>query len=260
MSQNLPMPRRPVSRNRLHQQIADQLVGDIVNGSPAAGELLPSEPRLTEQYGVSRTVMRQALMSVEAKGLISIEHGRGNRVLPRESWNIFDEGVIEALRNSTGVADILTDLLETRWMFEVEAAGLAAQRGSDETDRLTESVEEMATSLDDPASYFRHDVEFHARLLDAAHNQVLKQLMEPVKGLLEVARMEVVSISSREGREKSLEGHRLIVAAVQAGDPDAARQAMVDHLGLTKYELGLVQRRVQDEQGVDLSRLASGAS
>jgi DNA-binding FadR family transcriptional regulator len=239
--------RKSVSRDRLHQQVADQLIEQIVNGDPPAGELLPSEPQLKAQFGVSRTVMREALMLLESKGLISIEHGRGNRVLSRESWGIFDPGVIEAMKNAAGMTEILEDLLETRGMFEVEAAGLAAQRSSEDTGRLTECLDTMEEELDDPVAYFRHDVEFHARLLDATHNQVLNQLMEPVQSLLEAARREVVSIASRHSLEESLVGHRKIVAAVRAGDAEAARRAMLDHLKLSQYELGIVSKKMHAE-------------
>ena len=244
LAENRGVARKSVSRDRLHQQVADQLIEQIVNGDPPAGELLPSEPQLKAQFGVSRTVMREALMLLESKGLISIEHGRGNRVLPRASWSIFDPAVIRAIRDANGMTEIFEDLLETRRMFETEAAALAARRGTGEVDRLTTCVKAMETTLDDPVAYFRYDLEFHTLLLEAAHNQVLRQLMQPVEGLLEAARREVVSISSPKSLEASLDGHRKIVAAVRDGDAEAARAAMVDHLALTKYELGIVNERM----------------
>ncbi len=244
MSPDRSAERRSISRDRLHQQVAAQLIEQIVAGDPSAGELLPSEPQLKAQFGVSRTVMREALMLLESKGLIAIEHGRGNRVMPRESWSIFDPMVIRALGYGRGMIDIFEDLLETRRMFEVEAAGLAAQRGRNDLGALLAIIDAMEHALDDPTKYFRYDTEFHAALLKATRNQVLCQLMEPVQGLLEAARREVVSISSRQSLEESLDGHRRIVDAIRAGDVEGAKAAMRDHLMLTKSDLAAASRRI----------------
>src|SRR5450830_287761 len=118
-----------LDRPRLSTQIARSLVEKVVGGSYTADALLPTEFQVAQEYGVSRTVMREALKLVEAKGLISIEHGRGTRVLGRDKWNILDATVIEYMSGTNGVVHILEDLLETRWLIEVEAAALAAKRG-----------------------------------------------------------------------------------------------------------------------------------
>jgi DNA-binding FadR family transcriptional regulator len=242
-------------RSLLHQQVADHLIGEIVSGNPLPGEYLESEQRLAEAHGVSRTVMREALMLVSTKGLIVIRHGRGAEVRPREDWNIFDSSVIEALNAGGGVGPILEDLLETRRCIEVPVAELAARRGGDEpADKLMECTVAMDAALADPIQYFSHDVEFHRQLFLAAGNQVIIRLMDPVRELLMTARRHVVSVASQQGLRESNDGHRAIAAAVRDRDPEAARAAMLMHLELTERELAL------SRQGADGERSAAVAS
>lgn len=229
-----------VNRDRLHHQVAFHLVRQIVSGDAAPGDFLPSEQRLAETLGVSRTVIREALMVVSTKGLVEIEHGRGARVRPATEWNIFDSAVIQALEETGHVVPILEDLLEVRRFIEVEAAALAAERADDsDPEALEQLVQKMEQALKAPADYFHFDVAFHEQIFRAASNQVLLRLMEPVKSLLRAARMHVVAVTSPKGLRESLEGHRKILDAIRARDPDAARRAMTDHLRLTEAEFRL---------------------
>jgi DNA-binding FadR family transcriptional regulator len=250
--------RQTFSRDRLHQQVAHHLVQQLVSGEPPPGELLPSEQRLAENLGVSRTVIREALMMVSTKGLIEIEHGRGARVRRATEWNIFDPAVIEALQNTGGVGPILGNLLEVRRFIEVEAAALAAVRSDDGApEALEKLVQEMELALKAPADYFRLDVAFHEQLFQAANNQVLVRLMEPVRDLLRAARMHVIAVSSPKSLRESLEGHRKILDAIRARDQDAARRAMTDHLRLAEAELKLATRQV-GSGGATRPKLVSG--
>jgi len=232
---------------RLHEQIVDLLIRDVVSGAIRPGQLLPSEPRLVETFGTSRTVVREALRVLSTIGLIQIEHGRGARVLPRKNWDIFDASVIRGLQSGS-LMPIFEDLLEVRRFIEVETAALAALRaGPDNIQRLEATIESMEAAIADPAEYFRQDVEFHSQLLHAAHNRVLERLIEPVRDLLMAAKQQVISVSSEQSLRESLEGHRRIARAVRRHDAETAREAMRAHLVLAETDLKHAATQIDEE-------------
>jgi DNA-binding FadR family transcriptional regulator len=222
---------------RLHEQVVDVLIRDVVSGAIRPGQLLPSEQRLVETFGTSRTVVREALRVLSTTGLVQVEHGRGARVLPREKWDIFDVSVIRGLKSGS-LMPIFEDLLEVRRFIEVETAALAALRaGPDNIRRLEATIDSMEASIAAPAEYFRQDVELHSQLLHAAHNRVLERLIEPVRDLLMAAKQQVIAVSSEQSLGESLEGHRRIVHAVRCHDAEMAREAMRVHLLLAETDL-----------------------
>src|SRR5918992_423458 len=137
-------------RGRLRDRAADQLLEMVVSGGLEPGERLPSERELCERLGVSRTVVREALNLLEARGLISIEHGRG---------------------------------------AVVSGGNIDAERATEEdTDAMRVQLERMAALIDVPEGYVNADVEFHALLARAARNGVLLTMLEPIVDLLRASR------------------------------------------------------------------------
>src|SRR5437867_6597662 len=108
------------------------LVVDIVSEERAPGERLPPEADLALEFGVSRGVAREAIRGLEERGLVRVKHGRGSTVTPRQSWNVLDPDVLAALLQSEDRSDLVSELLETRKLIEVECAGLAAERATEE--------------------------------------------------------------------------------------------------------------------------------
>jgi GntR family transcriptional repressor for pyruvate dehydrogenase complex len=205
----------------------------VVSGGMSAGERLPPERELCARLDVSRTVVREALNLLEARGLISIEHGRGA---------VVSGGNTDAVRDTLALVlrvrpKALWELLEMRRILEVEIAGLAAERATEEDiNAMRDQLERMLASVDAPEGYVDADVEFHTLLARAARNGVLLTMLEPVVDLLRASRR--VSASRRPGSALRAVGeHEEILRRVVAGDAEGARREMRAHLAKTAEDI-----------------------
>ena len=218
----------------------------VVSGGLEPGERLPPERELCARLGVSRTVVREALNLLEARGLISIEHGRGA---------VVSGGNTDAVRDTLGLIlrvrpKVLWELLEMRAILEVEISGLAAERATEEdTDAMRAELERMAAAIDAPEGYVDADVEFHALLARAARNGVLLTMLEPIVDLLRASRR--VSASRRPGSAlRALGEHEEILRRVEAGDAEGARREMRAHLANTVKDIEAVLGEEALEEGL----------
>jgi DNA-binding FadR family transcriptional regulator len=212
------------------------VIGDIVGGRLSAGDSLPREADLVEQHGVSRGVIRETMRGLEERGLIKVKHGVGATVTPSGEWDWFDRDVLTALIHSEYSEKVLSDFLETRRILEIEAAGLAADRAtpddltelSDAFARMTDSAELARKNVAAERLYQEADVAFHRAVVVATRNRTLARMTEPVHRGLGAA---VTALARPDTRfERSLPEHKRILAAIVAHDPDAARDAMREHL------------------------------
>jgi GntR family transcriptional regulator, transcriptional repressor for pyruvate dehydrogenase complex len=220
----------------LRDRAADQILDMVVSGGLDRGERLPPERELCARLNVSRTVVREALNLLEARGLISIEHGRGA---------VISGGNTDAVRDTLGLIlrvrpKALWELLEIRKILEVEIAGLAAERVEEEDVRaMRVQLERMAASIDAPKGYVDADVEFHTLLAGAARNGVLLTMLEPIVDLLRASRR--VSASRRPGSAlRALGEHEEILRKVEIGDAKGARRKMSAHLANTAKDIETV--------------------
>ena len=219
-------------RTRLRDRAADQLLDMVLSGGLRVGERLPPERELVARLGVSRTVVREALNLLEARGLISIEHGRGA---------VVSGGSTHAVRDTLGVLlrvkpKTLWELQEIRKILEVEIAGLAAERAGPEVVReMRVQLEKMLSSIDAPEGYVDADVEFHALLARGARNGVLLTMLDPIVELLRDSRR--VSASRPGSARRALREHEEILRRVEAGDAEGARREMRAHLMATAKDI-----------------------
>ncbi len=204
------------------------------------------ERELCERLNVSRTVVREALNLLEARGLISIEHGRGA---------VVSGGNTDAVRDALGVIlrvrpKALWELLEMRKVLEVEIAGFAAERaGEEEVNAMRVQLERMAAAIDAPEGYVDADVEFHALLARGARNGVLLTMLDPVVDLLRASRR--VSAARRPGSTlRALGEHEEILRRVEAGDAEGARREMQAHLANTVEDIEAVLGEGALEEGL----------
>jgi GntR family transcriptional repressor for pyruvate dehydrogenase complex len=214
-------------RESLHKQVADQLQDLIVAESLLPGERLPSERELAETMGVSRTVVREAIRVLSDRGLVRVESGRGTYV--QEFSHKDAAASIELFLKLKQSPRTFQDVYEVRRMIEVEAAGLAAQRASErDHEAMQHAIAGMEASRGDPEAYTRLDVSFHTAVAAATHNDLLAVLLSPVSDLL----IEVVRTSLRVpgAVEQGLRHHRNVLNAIRGGDPERARQAMLEHI------------------------------
>jgi DNA-binding FadR family transcriptional regulator len=228
---------------RRHDEVVERLVGLIVSGELAPGTVLPAEPEFAQQLGVSRPVLREALRVIAEKGLVEARQGFGTRVAPGESWDHFDGAVLRARRAGGAMVAILTDLIEARRVVECEVAAFAAERATESHRRaLDVQLERMQASLDQSARYAAADAEFHRTLLLAADNAVLLRMVEPIRTLISFGQ-ELADTLAIEQR-RALGEHRAIAEAIRTRDPQAARDAMREHLTNTECDL----RRILKER------------
>ncbi|MBA2809529.1 FadR family transcriptional regulator [Streptomyces sp. KM273126] len=214
------------SRGRgLHGQLVQQLGQMIVSGDLGADRpLVPEE--IGQRFEVSRTVVRESLRVLEAKGLVSARPNVGTRVRPVSDWNLLDPDIIEWRAFGPQRDDQRRELSELRWTIEPLAARLAAGHGREEVQqRLGDMVEIMGHAMGqgDSLTFARADAEFHSMLIQVAGNRMLEHLSGIVSAALQVSGGPATGCD--RPNETSLGHHVRIVEALAAGDGAAAEVA-----------------------------------
>jgi DNA-binding FadR family transcriptional regulator len=215
------------SRGRgLHGQLVQQLGQMIVSGDLGADRpLVPEE--IGQRFEVSRTVVRESLRVLEAKGLVSARPNVGTRVRPVSDWNLLDPDIIEWRAFGPQRDEQRRELLELRWTIEPLAARLAAGHGREEIQqRLADMAEIMAhaAAQGDALTFSRADAEFHTLLLQIAGNRMLEHLAGIVSSALHVSGGPVTGCD--RPADSSVGLHHRIVDALAEGDGGTAEAAM----------------------------------
>jgi DNA-binding FadR family transcriptional regulator len=210
----------------VHGNTVDHLGGAIVAGRYAAGASIPAEPLLCEELGVSRTVVREAVKSLVAKGLVSTGPKVGTRVLPSDQWNWFDPDVITWQSKVGLTREFLRDLQELRRVVEPAAVRLAAERATPEDIAGIEAAfAGMKKAVEEGGDYVTHDLRFHQGLLRASHNRMIVQMSKALSALLRTS--FEISTTRKDGPRQSLPLHRAVVDAVIEHDPQRAEKAIL---------------------------------
>jgi DNA-binding FadR family transcriptional regulator len=212
------------------------LIGEIASGRYDEGDLLPKASDIAGRFDVSHGVVRECLRGLEERRLVEVRHGHGAIVKAEDDWDRFDQDVLAALLGGPRAAEVLREYLECRRILEVEAAGLAAERATPAAlERLSLSYERMRLTAEgaraNPAGeqlYHDADVTFHRAVVRAAGNPVLGRMTEPIHRAL--AATFGALARPRMRFERGLPEHERILTAIQAQDPEEAREAMRAHL------------------------------
>jgi GntR family transcriptional repressor for pyruvate dehydrogenase complex len=216
--------RKVKTSERLFLEVTRQIEDQIIEGKLKPGDMLPAERVMAEQFGVSRTVIREAMKALELRGLVEVQHGRGVMVV-RPSADSVADSVLRFLKIEESP---IWSLHELRSILEVEIAGLAAERHTDEDlQTLDELFTKMSVSVDVPGKYVEYDFEFHRALAKAAHNPLLPLVLEPYVTLMREARR--LGATVRDAPKRSIEVHRPVLEAIKKRDGAAARLAMREH-------------------------------
>jgi DNA-binding FadR family transcriptional regulator len=216
----------PLAIKNVHGNTLDALGEAIVSGKYLPGSSLPPEPLLCENLGVSRTVVREAVKSLVAKGLLITGPKLGTRVLPSDNWNWFDPDVV-AWQSKAGLTrEFLRDLQELRRVMEPAAVKLAAERATP-TDiaELEAAFAGMKDAIENGGDYVRHDLAFHQGLLRACHNRMVVQMSKALGALLRTS--FEISTTRPDGPASSLPLHRAVLDAVVARQPQKAERAIL---------------------------------
>jgi GntR family galactonate operon transcriptional repressor len=232
----------------LTQQVAQELGQRIVRGDHRPGEALPSEADLSTELEVSRTVVREALKVLAAKGLIRSRPRVGPVVQPRHSWERLDSDVLAwSTQDSEQLRAFLQQLTEVRHIVEPDAARLAATRATPgELEQIAATFAAMEDAVSDPGAFLTHDLAFHEAIIEAAHNDVLVSLLLTVrKGF--VASRQVSTGTLRQdmpetahARTTALALHRAVLDGLLGRDGRRAHEAMVHLLSTVHEAIGLM--------------------
>jgi len=245
----------------VHGNTVDHLGEAIVAGRYPAGTSVPPEPRLCEELGVSRTVIREAVKSLVAKGLVSTGPKVGTRVLPEEHWNWFDPDVILWKSKDGLTREFLRDLQELRRIVEPAAVRLAAERASaQDIAQIREAYEGMRRAIEEGGDYVTSDLLFHQGLLRASHNRMMVQMSKALSALLRTS--FEISTSRADGPRLSLPLHRTVMEAVAARNPSKAEKAILVLIDGAHQDIEQVlgTRKKLPRLGVPASRLKAAAS
>ncbi len=210
----------------VHGNTLDRLGEAIVAGRWLPGTGVPAEPLLCDELGVSRTVVREAVKSLVAKGLLSTGPKVGTRVLPEDNWNWFDPDVV-AWKSRIGLThEFLRDLQELRRVVEPAAVRLAAERATAADIAVIESAYAgMKSAIEEGGDYVSNDLRFHQGLLRACHNRMVVQMSKALGALLRTS--FEISTTRPDGPAGSLPLHRAVLDAVIARNPAKAEKACI---------------------------------
>ena len=219
-----------VQRERLSEKVASSLLSAIIEKRLRPGDPLPSQRELGEQYGVSRTVIREAVGSLEARGVLEVRAGSGLRLTSVDA-----SSVAESLRFFVRTSDVLdySKVHEVRTMIETHCAELAATLATDsDVAAIRHWVDEQAASGEDLEAAARCDLEFHRAIAKTTGNELYLVLLDSIRGaLLDIQR------TLMPGRlPKTVREHRRVVACIAVGDGAGARQAMQQHLEVVQHD------------------------
>ena len=222
-----PWPRRPA---RLAHAVAESLTDSIVSGTLPPGSTLPVETELCETFGVSRITIREAVKSLEAKGLVRARQGSGTTVTPSEEWNLLDPVVLAATVQHDGELVVLDQLVGVRSALEAQMAAQAAELATDddlrEVQRLLGRLDEETAT---PARFNETDVLFHDRIMQASRNRLARSIIRTVHTQARSTFLYTGTPDSHACEQANAEHHR-IAERLLARDSQGAAQVMAAHI------------------------------
>ncbi|MGH8780979.1 FadR/GntR family transcriptional regulator [Paraburkholderia sp.] len=225
-------PRRTAIQHDLHGRVARDLATAILRGDYAPESILPREAELMDAFGVSRTVLREALRTLTSKGLIESRPRVGTRVRARAAWNLLDADLLEWYSKVAPPVEFALKLQEMREMIEPHAAALAAASHADTTFATLDAAHTAMVAARNVDEWVRADLRFHLSVLAACSNELLVPLGTLIERTLEgqlrlnAKRADVFNASLAE--------HTAVFVAIRDRDADAARSAMAALLGVTR--------------------------
>jgi DNA-binding FadR family transcriptional regulator len=234
-----PETRSPFARDgnaskrpgRLASVVVEELVHAIVSGKLAEGEVLPTEPTLCEEFGFSRTVIREALKLLEERGLVRVEQGRGTTVQPRDAWNLLDPVVLEIALAYDHDMSLLDNLMTIRTVVEREMGRAAAAGLTDEQlSALADNIAHMEQAYDDYATFRRYDLSFHSIVMKASGNEVGMAIVRTIHTHGGSTQL-LSSAASRAELKRTAAEHRSIYEALEVRDGDLAADRIAAHIG-----------------------------
>ncbi len=244
---------KPLRRGTLVDDVSDRIAAKIASGNYAPGDRLPNLEQLAEEHGVGRSVAREAIRGLAARGLVEVQHGEGTFVRAPKLDDLQD--LLSELIHLATPDDRQRQLavMDIRTILEPAATALAAERATGaDISELSRALLAAQKALDDNdgEAFFEADVHFHTLVARASHNPVLILLLDVITPLLRDLRRTSLALDPSPGSNK---GHEAIFAAIARRNVDTARLVAREHLNqmietLNVHVLGLqpLKRAAED--------------
>jgi DNA-binding FadR family transcriptional regulator len=227
---------RTFSRRSAHGQIAHAIGQSILRGELAPGEVLPSEVALGQEFGVSRTALREAIKVLAAKGMVESKTKIGTRVRERGHWNMLDPDVLSWSLASHDADAYANGITEMRYILEPAGAALAAERATAaQKKRIRDAYEGMAAAGDNEEESIQHDLRFHQAILEATGNAFLASMGHVIESAL--AFSFKLSAQAPGNRILSVPLHKAVLDCIEKSDARGAQAAMLHLLEKTRDEI-----------------------
>ena len=230
--------RQPSDRKSMHTRIVQELGLQIVSGRFKSEDKLPAEALLCTEYAVSRPVLREATRVLVAKGLVYSRPRVGTVVKPRREWHMLDPDVLHWLLQASPQNEFFALLTTVRSIIEPAVAALAAQHATAEDVASIHEAYQRMENASSPEELLQPDLDFHSRIADATHNDLLANLCN----MLSLALREAMKHSNRRPNlhELALPRHKAILTAIESRDALGARQATLVQLEDARMALDVV--------------------
>lgn len=230
------------------EEVVQQMREMIHRGELRPGDRLPPERDLAKLLGVSRPTLRAGIRTLAAVGVLQSRQGAGTFVVEADASPALDGNPLRLMASLHGFSN--EEMFEARIALEMSVAGLAAERATGEQlAAMSEEVAEMFAALDEPEEYLVHDMRFHQTIAAASGNRILTALMNMVATILFETRSKTVHRAL--DLKESADMHRQIYRCIRDRNPEAARNAMREHLLHTKkaQESELMNASAASENG-----------
>jgi DNA-binding FadR family transcriptional regulator len=223
MEENKLFPK--IGKQNLKTRVYELLLDMIIDGKLKVGDMLPAERVLSEELGVSRTVLREAIKSLETRGVLTVTHGKGIVVNPVTGTEISHAFMLYLRRKQQQIP--LMDLLEFRSIVEPQVAKLAASKiTEEELEKLEDIIERMKAAIDNVDQFNKVDLEYHIELAKITRNifliTVMEELIIPIR--------ESIFATGGIHVKKVFEEHYEVFKCIKAKKPEEASRAMVKSL------------------------------
>ena len=226
---------------KLSELVRNQLEKAILSGQVKVNEQLPTEATLGASFGVSRTVIREALQRLEAQGLVHSRIGSGSYVAPYPMDQV--KTAMERFAALNQQADTFLHLLDLRIVIETETCGRLTERhDAAAVSDLRTIVRQMAKSREDLVLFANADINFHIRIAQASGNPFFATILEPLKNIGQA--FSLATYESKAVIERTYQDHRAILQAISDGDALTSRRRMHDHIAYSKTHYLELQARL----------------
>ncbi len=226
------------------RHIVQSLGKSIALGEYPQGQPLKAEADLCEEFDASRTVLREAVKMLTAKGMLDARPRRGTIVLPESQWNLSDPEILNWLLDRKGSLPIISEFADMRLAIEPAAAGLAATNLNEDSKKtLVDAIERMKAAAKGEDDHLDADIAFHVGILEASDNRFFWNMRHTIEVAL---RFSIRITNRRKGVERaSVDDHQRILDFILAGDAQGAEREMRE---LQQEAKMLLNQQIENEK------------